>query len=211
MKHKLYPSILSIPSSQWKDVIPYYTQTGITGWHVDMMDGIFVENYAFSLQDIAGLRQMTSLPLDVHLMVKKPGAYIDTLLSLGIDRISFHAEIRPEPNLFYRIKQAGKKAGVAIDIHTPLSAIQPYLERADFILVMCVKAGAGGQGFDGRCLEKIEAIHQAYPTLPIEVDGGINQYTIKEVLSVGATEIVAGASIFGAEDPKDMIRTLLSA
>lgn len=173
--------------------------------HVDVMDGHFVPNVNFGPSLVAAVKQGTSLPVDVHLMVTNPDETLGAYLDAGADYVSFHMEAaRHAHRLVSQIKAAGAKAAVALNPGTSLAALDAILPEVDMVLLMTVDPGFGGQSFIGSCLPKIRELSHlcaARGLSPIiEVDGGINDSTIGPAAQAGATLFVAGSAVFGASD-----------
>lgn len=181
--------------------------------HVDVMDGHFVPNVNFGPSLVAAVKQGTSLPVDVHLMVTNPDDTIGGYLDAGADYVSFHMETaRHAHRMVSQIKAAGAKAAVALNPGTSLAVLDAILPDLDMVLLMTVDPGFGGQSFIDTCLPKIEELAhlcQARGLSPIiEVDGGIKASNIAQVAQAGATLFVAGSSVFGAPDRAAAIQEL---
>lgn len=163
--------------------------------HIDIMDGQFVENKTIGAAEVACLK--SKKPKDAHLMIVEPEKHIDKFARTGVSRISFHAETTENPiELISKIKSYKIEAGLAIDAETPVQKIIPFLDKADFVLVMSVKAGKGGQNFMPESLQKIRLIKEKCPKIIIEIDGGINNKTAKLAIKAGATVLVSGSYLF---------------
>ncbi|WZP01039.1 ribulose-phosphate 3-epimerase [Isosphaeraceae bacterium EP7] len=194
------PSMLSCDFARAGDELHALKAAGALGVHLDVMDGHFVPNLTFGAPVIAWWRKVTDLPFDVHLMMSDPGRYLDDFIEAGCDRIIFHIEVVPDPiDLIERIRAAGCQASLTLNPPTPFSAIEPFLDAVDAILVMSVMPGFGGQAFQPEVLEKVRAARAARPDLPISIDGGINPQTIGEAFDAGATQFVAGSAVFRGE------------
>ena len=178
--------------------------------HVDVMDGCFVPNITFGQ---AVLKKIKSIkPFDVHLMIEKPERYVKEFADAGASIISFHAEASKNPKkTISLIKKSGVRPALAIKPGTPLKKIQPYLGLVDFVLVMTVEPGFGGQGFMEEMLPKIRKLRQLKPDMDIEVDGGINPETAVLAVKAGANILVAGNAIFGEKNRKKAIKGLCGA
>ena len=182
--------------------------------HLDIMDGHFVPNLTFGCPIIKALRKHTTLPFDVHLMTEHPEVYFEDLAKAEVQMVSFHAEAAVHHDrLVHAIQGKGMKAGVALNPGTPLSMIEELLPILDFVLIMSVNPGFGGQKFISYSLDKIrrlkdmaKAMHRE--DLDIEVDGGVNMQTAKPLLEVGADVLVAGSFVFRSPDPLKTIREL---
>lgn len=204
------PSILSADFSKLGDEIKAVEAAG-AGWiHIDVMDGHFVPNLTYGPIIVAAAKKVTDLPLDVHLMIEKPDLLIPAFAKAGADLISVHAEACPHLNRSIQlIKSFGVKAGVALNPATPLSAIEWVLDELDFVLVMSVNPGFGGQSFIENSLDKVREIkrmitEKGLSTL-IQIDGGVNKKTVRTIAEAGVDSFVAGSAIFGSESYDDTI------
>lgn len=182
--------------------------------HFDVMDGVFVPNISFGLPLLRSVSKAVKNVLDVHLMITEPLRFVKDFASNGADIITFHAEAGSDiGETVETIHSFGKKAGIALKPKTPISAVLPYLDSADMILIMTVEPGFGGQGFMFDMAEKISVlkkiIDQRGLSLPIEVDGGINSETAKIVKKAGAEILVAGSYLFGAEDMREAVQNII--
>jgi ribulose-phosphate 3-epimerase len=208
---KLAPSILSADFSRLRAEIEEVEQAGADWIHVDVMDGHFVPNLTFGPLIVEAIRPHTTLPLDVHLMIEQPDRYIEAFVKSGADQISVHQEVCPHLHrTLYRIKEAGVRAGVAINPATPVSLIEPILSDVDTVLLMTVNPGFSGQTFIRSLLSKLRQTKvlleaQGLIHVEIEVDGGIDRETAADVVQAGATVLVAGSAIFGASDRRTAI------
>lgn len=183
--------------------------------HLDIMDGQFVPNLSFGFPVVEAVSRLAGIPLDVHLMIVQPGKYIERFAAAGASMISFHYEaaLSSTPDLLKQIRSLGVKAGIAINPDYPVESIFPYLDQLDFVLVMSVFAGFGGQSFIPASLERIAAVRKALDGIgrkdvPIEVDGGIGPSNAASVVKAGASILVAGSSVFGAPDPAAAISAI---
>lgn len=207
------PSILSADFNRLELDIIMAQEAGADWIHVDVMDGHFVPNITIGPIVVEHLRKVTSLPLDVHLMIENPDRYIQDFRSAGADIISVHQEACDHLNrTLHFIRSTGAKAGVVLNPATPSDTLQYILDDADLILVMSVNPGFGGQSFIANSVQKIQTLSKMIGPrkILIEVDGGINDQTGKEVVKAGAHVLVAGSYIFGAENPKERIHKLKS-
>lgn len=170
--------------------------------HLDVMDGVFVPNFSYGMTVVRGFREITELPLDVHLMMVEPQKYIADFHAAGADLITFHIEAASDAQgVVNHIHDLGMAAGIAIDRDTPVSAIRKVAETVDLVLVMTIKAGFGGQKFIPALLSKLEEVRAMAGDRPIlEVDGGVNQATARACVEAGAEWLVAGSAVFGESD-----------
>ena len=178
------------------------------------MDGRFVPNITIGPSVIESIRKRTRLPLDVHLMIVEPERYIDTFVRAGADLVTVHAEACPHLNrTLHQIREAGAKAGVALNPSTPPEAIEWVLDDLDLILVMSVNPGFGGQSFIPSSYAKVRQIKTLVGARPVEisVDGGVTRDKAGPLAHAGATILVAGSAIFGAQDPAQAVKDLRSA
>ena len=206
---KIAPSILAADPLHLGEEVRRAEKAGCDWIHVDIMDGHFVPNLAFSPAVVAAIRRETSLPLDVHLMMDDPGSMLDAFLSAGADSVTIHAEIRGDlPELLGRIHAAGASAGIAIKPATPVERVIPYFEQAEMILAMTVEPGFGGQQLDARVPVKISALRQAGYTGEIEADGGIREDNLKFLTERGLTVAVMGTALFRNEDMEAAVRRM---
>ncbi len=184
--------------------------------HLDLMDGHYVPNLSFGQPLIAKIRKLSELPLDAHLMVTNPAAYVDPLADLGVGWFSFHPECEYHPHrLVQRIKDRGMKAGMALNPATPLSVLECILPDLDYVLLMSVNPGFSGQKFISLVLDKIRALREIistcnYPTL-IEVDGGVTTQNSAAIIEAGADILVSASYIFGSPDYSEAICSLRGA
>jgi ribulose-phosphate 3-epimerase len=183
---------------------------GAPALHLDVMDGHFVPNLTYGLSLVEAFRQLTDLPLDVHLMISNPEAYVERYVQAGADSLTIHIEAVPQPApLLERIRSLGAAAGIALNPHTPLETIEPALEHCDLVLVMSVEPGFGGQAFESVALEKLAKLRQRLPReVLLEVDGGVNETTITSCPRAGARLFVTGSAIFKQADYKESIQRL---
>ncbi|MCZ0703383.1 ribulose-phosphate 3-epimerase [Natronobacillus azotifigens] len=207
---KIAPSILSADFAKLGADIAEVEQAGADYIHVDVMDGHFVPNITIGPLVVEAIRPVTSLPLDVHLMITNPDQYIDAFADAGADIISVHVEACPHLHrTVAAIKERGVKAGVVVNPATPAEALYPILPDVDLILFMTVNPGFGGQTFIHRVLDKIRKVNQWRKDLALdilfEVDGGINPITAKLCVDAGVDVLVAGSAIFNQQDRKKAI------
>jgi len=205
MKKKILiaPSILSADfgnlNREIKEVEPYCDLI-----HVDVMDGCFVPNITFGQAVLKKIK--SKKPFDVHLMIEKPERFVKEFADAGASIISFHVEASKNPKKTIElIKKAGARPAIAIKPKTSLKKIEPFLSLVDFVLVMTVEPGFGGQGFMEETLPKIKKLRENYPEIDIEVDGGINPRTAGLAVKAGANVLVAGNAVFGKKNRKKAI------
>ncbi len=212
------PSILSADFSKLGDEIKSVEEAGADWIHVDVMDGHFVPNITIGPLVVEAARRVTSLPIDVHLMIENPDRYIKDFAKAGADLISVQVEACVHLNRTIQIiKESGLRAGAVLNPSTPLSSIEWIIEEVDFIMIMSVNPGFGGQNFIPNSLDKVGALRKmirdrGLATL-IEIDGGVNEKTIKNISDAGVDVFVAGSAIFKNPDYKktiDRFRELIS-
>ncbi len=213
---ELAPSILSADFARLAEQVQAAAEGGASLLHVDVMDGHFVPNITIGPPVVASLRKATDLPLDVHLMIENPDQYVPAFADAGADWISVHQEATAHLHRTLElIRTRGARAGAVINPATPVETLSEVLDMVDFVLVMSVNPGFGGQKFipgSVRKIERLAALRAARnPALRIEVDGGIALDTIGKVVRAGAEVLVAGNAVFGAGDPKTNTQKLLKA
>lgn len=206
------PSILSADFANLERDIKLVERNGADWIHVDVMDGHFVPNITIGIPVVKSIKKVTTLPLDVHLMIENPEKYIEDFANAGADILTFHYETVKKENikpLITKIKNLGVKAGLSIKPKTQPEEILEFLPDLDLVLVMTVEPGFGGQKFMADCAEKIKVIKQhATQNIFIQVDGGINEETGKTCTEYGANSLVAGSYIYKAENIKEAISSL---
>lgn len=210
------PSILSADFSRLGQEIEAVEGGGATVLHVDVMDGHFVPNITIGLPVVKSIARATRLPIDAHLMISEPGRYAEQFVRAGAKMVSVHVEADAHLHrTLSSIKAAGAQAGVAINPATPIGNMEEALEFADYVLIMSVNPGFGGQKFIPTSLDKVRRVRRMIDerglNVRIEIDGGIDLVNIAEVVAAGAEIIVAGSAIFGAPDPQLAVRELREA
>jgi ribulose-phosphate 3-epimerase len=210
---RIAPSILSADFGRLADEIAMCEAGGADWIHVDVMDGRFVPNLTFGAKVIETVRHLTELPLDVHLMVLEPESYFESFAGAGASGLTIHTEVSPHlQRQLHRIHELGCRAGAAINPATPLTAVSEVLADIDQLLVMTVNPGFGGQKFIEGSVDKVRRanamLRSQNSQALLQVDGGIDRDTIREVWEAGADTFVAGNAIFGASNPQAEIGEL---
>jgi ribulose-phosphate 3-epimerase len=210
---RLAPSILAADFANLGAEIAAAARGGADQIHVDVMDGHFVPNLTIGVPVVKSLRKATTLPLDVHLMITDPDDYLEAFIDAGAGMVSVHVEVLPHLHrTITQIKKLGAKAGVVMNPSTPVSSIEEVAADVDFVLVMSVNPGFGGQVFIPGSLKKIRNVRalldRAGNGAPIEVDGGVDLTTVASVVEAGAEWLVAGHAIFGGGNAEQAARAL---
>ncbi len=210
---KIAPSLLSADFVRLEEEINNIQKAGADILHLDVMDGHFVPNLTFGLPIIKQIKDIAKIPVDVHLMVSNPHVYLETLGKWKIDYVSFHQEAEDHIHRQLKVLQKhGVKAGIALNPATPVETIFPVITDLDFVLIMSVNPGFGGQSFIPLVYDKIEKLRkmadQVNPELEIEVDGGVNNINAPKLISKGSDILVAGSFVFGSDNYKKQIQSL---
>jgi ribulose-phosphate 3-epimerase len=213
---EIAPSILSADFTRLAEEIATVEKAGASILHVDVMDGRFVPNITVGLPVVKAIAKVTRLPIDAHLMIVEPGQYADKFAKAGARMVSIHIEADANAHrTLSSIRAAGALAGIVINPGTSLAALDEIIKFADYVLVMSVNPGFGGQEFIPESIEKVRRLRKMIDErglkTRIEIDGGINSDNIAEVTSAGAEIIVAGSAIFGAADPAVALRQMREA
>jgi ribulose-phosphate 3-epimerase len=213
---QIAPSILSADFAALGDAIAIVERAGADLIHVDIMDGHFVPNITIGPPVVAALKRRAQVPLDVHLMIEDPDRYVEAFVRAGASMLTVHAEAAVHLHrTVHFIKSLGAKAGVALNPATPVIALEELAGDVDYVLVMTVNPGFGGQTFIPRSESKVRAMREllrdAGSDAPIEVDGGIDTSTAPRIVAAGADILVAGNAIFGSADPAGATRALRAA
>ena len=207
------PSILAADFSRLRDEIERVEAAGADWIHCDIMDGHFVDNISFGPEIVRVVRSLTSLPLDVHLMIEHPDHYVPRFVKAGANSITVHVEPEAKHDIestLLQIRETGCRSGLTLNPETPFDLIEPFLHKIDLLLIMTVHPGFGGQSFRADQMHKVKRARSLIRKLDIEVDGGINADTAKLSIENGANVLVAGTSIFHSKDYANAIRQLRS-
>ena len=211
---EIAPSILSADFSRLAEEIRAIEDGGATVLHVDVMDGHFVPNITIGLPVVKSLRKATQMTIDTHLMISEPGRYAVEFVKAGANMVSVHVEADVHLNrTLVAIREAGGQAGIAINPATPLIALEEALPYTDFVLLMSVNPGFGGQKFVPTSMEKLRRLRRMIDErglqVRIEIDGGVDADNISEIVEAGAEIVVAGSAVFGGGKPTEAVKTLI--
>lgn len=213
MTHLVAPSILSADFGNLQRDIELINDSQADWFHVDVMDGLFVPNISFGFPVIKAIKKWATKPLDVHLMIEKPERYIDAFQEAGAHILTVHIEASTHLHrTLQSIRDLGMKAGIALNPHTPVSALESILDSADLVCIMSVNPGFGGQKFIENIYNKVSElsnmISQRGLNTLIEIDGGVTHNNAQTLINHGAHVLVAGNTVFGAPNPTESIRLL---
>ena len=210
---KISPSVLACDFTKLGEEVADIQRCGADMVHLDVMDGMFVTNISFGLTVIEALRKKSDMFFDVHLMIEKPERYVERFVKAGADLVTFHHEATEDSSaVLKKIRDCGAKAAISIKPGTPAEAVFPYLNECDMVLVMTVEPGYGGQTLIPQTLDKVKAIREEITKrgldVDIQVDGGITAENAGSAIAAGANILVAGSSVFKAQDRKAAIEAL---
>lgn len=211
---KIAPSILSANFAKMGEEVQSLEQNGADIVHCDVMDGVFVNNITFGIKMVEDIRKITSLPLDCHLMIVHPEKYVERFAKAGADIITVHYEACKDnlAEVLQLIKSTGVKCGAVINPDTPVEKIKDCIPLCDMVLIMSVFPGFGGQKFIPEALDKLREVKKIVEALgkdiDIEIDGGVTEENVRAIKEAGANVIVAGSTVFKAQDRKSIIEKL---
>ncbi|HSK08699.1 MAG TPA: ribulose-phosphate 3-epimerase [Vicinamibacterales bacterium] len=213
---RIAPSILAADFARLGEAVAAVERGGADYVHVDVMDGHFVPNLTVGPPVVRSLKAITRLPIDVHLMIEEPDRFVEAFVEAGASMISVHVEVLPHLNRTLAfIRSLGASAGVVLNPSTPVAAIEEVAPDVDYVLVMSVNPGFGGQAFLPRSASKVRSVRALLDRVgnraPVEIDGGIDLETVDAVVRAGAEILVAGSAIFRAPDPEAAARALREA
>ena len=215
-RFEILPSLLAADFARLGDQIASVEQAGVSMLHVDVMDGHFVPNLTMGPPVVQSIRKITKATLDVHLMIEDPDQFAPIFIEAGADMVSVHQEVCPHLDRTLRmIQKLGARAGVVINPSTPVDALSEVLDVADFVLVMSVNPGFGGQQFIPNAIRKVERLDRIRSErrlqYAIEIDGGIGRQNIADVVRAGCDWVVAGSSVFHTVNPGHAVEDLRKA
>lgn len=208
------PSVLSADFSKLGEEIKKVEKGGADIIHLDIMDGRYVPNITFGIPVVESIRPITELPFDAHLMIVEPEKYVEDFIKAGVNMISFHMDATIHSHrLVEKIKNLGAKAGVVLNPATPVNTLEEIIHYIDYVLIMSVNPGFGGQKFIPQTLQKVKKLkilmeETGRTDILIEIDGGIKEENIREVSAAGVNIFVAGSSVFKAENPAEAVKKL---
>lgn len=213
MEHLIAPSLLASDFANLESECEMLNASETDWYHLDVMDGVFVPNISFGIPVIEAINKHTLKPLDVHLMIVQPERYIKDFKKAGANILTVHYEASTHLHrTLHAIKDEGMKAGVALNPHTPVELVEPVLNDTDLFCIMSVNPGFGGQSFIEKTYDKVrklkQMINDAGSNAVIEIDGGVTIDNAKQLVDAGADVLVAGSSVFKADNPTDMISRL---
>lgn len=216
MERIIAPSVLAADFGHLERDVRMVDRSAAAWVHVDVMDGVFVPNISFGFPVLRAVRRATEKVVDVHLMITEPERYVARFAHDGADWITFHLEATADPlHCIHLIRESGAKVGVSIKPKTAVETLRPILAEADMVLVMSVEPGFGGQQFIPESIDRIRAVRamaeELNPQLRIEVDGGISSANAGALFAAGANVLVAGSSVFKADEPEVEIKRMLEA
>ena len=216
MKRIIAPSVLAADFGHLERDVRMVDRSAAEWVHVDVMDGLFVPNISFGFPVLKAIRRATTKQVDVHLMIVDPERYVARFAHDGADWVTFHLEATHDAeHCIHLIRESGAKVGVSIKPKTAVETLRPILQEVDMVLIMSVEPGFGGQQFIPESLDRIRELRrmaeELNPTLLIEVDGGISKENAGALFEAGANVLVAGSSVFKAEDPELEIKQMLEA
>lgn len=216
MERIIAPSVLAADFGHLERDIRLVDRSVAAWVHVDVMDGVFVPNISFGFPVLRAVRRATTKVVDVHLMITEPERYVARFAHDGADRITFHYEATADPvHCIHLIRESGARVGISIKPKTAVEVLRPLLQQVDMVLVMSVEPGFGGQQFIPESLDRIRELRtmaeELNPNLLIEVDGGISSKNADRLFAAGANVLVAGSSVFKAEEPEREIQMMLEA